>query len=185
MDNQLSLFAAAAPTKNVATKPKAKAPAAKSTPHFGIFVDGASRGNPGPAGAGIFITYDKEPILRKGIYLGEKTNNQAEYLALTLAVFYLKDICAEKKIAHPHVEIVSDSELLIKQMKGEYTIKNKTLASLKTIAMQLLDGISHHCTHVMREHNKEADRLANLGIDKKHKIPTDFLKILSDYGLSI
>ena len=190
MDTQLSIFARptlakAAPPKVAAAKPKTKAPTPTDTPHFTIFVDGASRGNPGPAGAGIFISFDKEPILKKGIYLGEKTNNQAEYLALTLALFYLKNICAEKEVAHPHVAIVSDSELLIKQMKGEYALKNKTLAQLKTVATELLKGCSYHCTHVMREHNKEADKLANLGIDKKHKIPTDFFKILSDYGLSI
>lgn len=153
--------------------------------HFLIYVDGASRGNPGPAGAGIYVMYNNEAILEKGIYLGEKTNNQAEYLALALALYFFKNICAEKNVTHPHLTIISDSELLIKQMRGEYKIKNPVLAQIKTVIQSLLDNVSYHCKHVMREHNTQADRLANLGVDKKNKIPTPFLKILSDYGLLI
>jgi ribonuclease HI len=158
-------------------------PVVRAVPHFTIYVDGASRGNPGPAGAGIYILYDQKPLVKKGIYLGTKTNNQAEYLALVLALCFLQEECEKMAIAHPHVAIISDSELLIKQLKGQYKVKNESLLILKKIVDDFLSRTSYHCKHVLRHHNKEADALANLGIDKKHKIPTAFVKILADYGL--
>lgn len=160
-------------------------PPVKTQEHFTVYVDGASRGNPGPSGAGIYILYGDQPLLKKGIYLGEKTNNQAEYLALALALYFLLEECKEKEIIHPHVAIISDSELLIKQLKGHYKVKNESLILLKKVVDAFLKSTSFHCKHVLRHHNKEADALANLGIDKKNKIPTPFVKILSNYGLQI
>jgi ribonuclease HI len=149
-----------------------------------IFIDGAARGNPGDAGAGIFIVGDTIPSLKKGLYLGHKTNNQAEYLALVFALLFTRDLVEKYAITNPHLSIFSDSELLIKQMKGIYKIKNHALAQLKHCAESLLTPYNVQWSHVVREKNKEADRLANLGVDKKSKIPAHFLKILHEHGLS-
>lgn len=162
-----------------------KSPSTTKHPTLVIYIDGAARGNPGPAGAGIHIKYHDDQILNKGIYLGKKTNNQAEYLALALGLFFAEKICTEHHIKHPHLSIFSDSELLIKQMRGEYKIKNEILAHIKSLIDKLLVNFTHTFAHVRREKNKEADRLANLGVDEKHKIPAAFAKTLSDYGLLI
>jgi ribonuclease HI len=148
-----------------------------------IFVDGASRGNPGPSGAGLVIFHDEEPILKKGFFLGKKTNNQAEYLALALAVFLAKKHAQDLEIPCPTLRIISDSELLIKQMNGVYRVKNPELAQLKALIDGMLVGIHYTCRHVMREHNTVADKLANQGVDTKQKMPTDFLNFLSNYSL--
>lgn len=150
-----------------------------------IYIDGAARGNPGPAGAGIHIVLDDDKILNKGIYLGKKTNNQAEYLALALALLFAEKMCTEHHIKNPHLAVFSDSELLIKQMRGEYKVKNEILARLKSCIDASLEKFSYKFAHVRREKNTIADSLANLGIDEKHKIPAPFIKHLSDAGLLI
>jgi len=152
-------------------------------PTFTIYVDGASRGNPGPAGAGIYVVHNEKPIIQEGFYLGKTTNNQAEYLALVLALLAVKKLCHDEKIEQPHLTIISDSELMIKQLKGLYSVKNEILKQLKNIVDDQLKTTVYQCRHVLREHNKHADALANQGIDKKQKIPTSFTKILSHYGL--
>ncbi len=179
MEQQMTLFAAG----RTASSSKPHTPANHA--HFDIYVDGASRGNPGHAGAGIYVVANKKPIIKKGIYLGEKTNNQAEYLALALAVFFVDHYCHEHGIKKPTLSIFSDSELLIRQMKGIYKVKNEILAHLRGFIVEQLNAYTVRFTHVMRENNTHADKLANLGIDKKHKLPTTFAKILSDYGLLI
>lgn len=150
-----------------------------------VYFDGAARGNPGEAGAGVYILQNDAPIVQKGFYLNKKTNNQAEYLALTLAILLAQQICKKKQILKPLFCFYSDSELLVKQMKGEYRVKNLILAQLKKIIDSLLKNSTFTFTHVLRAKNKSADELANLGVDKKQKIPTDFLKILSQYDLLI
>lgn len=152
---------------------------------FFIFVDGASRGNPGPAGAGIHIKFDNKDIIKKGIYLGEKTNNQAEYLALALGILYVQQYCKKHNILNNDYAITSDSELLIKQMLGIYKVKNEGLKPIKSFIDAQLLGYKAQFTHVLREKNKIADMLANTGIDKKHPIPADFLQTLSLFGLFI
>ncbi len=77
-----------------------------------LFVDGASRNNPGPSGAGIYVVRDGKEMLKKGFYLGKKTNNQAEYLALVLGIFLLKKLVQSDE----NIIITSDSLLLIKQL---------------------------------------------------------------------
>lgn len=146
-----------------------------------VYIDGAARGNPGPAGAGVWIVSEDEPIIKKGIYLGHKTNNQAEYLALALALYFVHDHCKSRDISLPSLHIISDSELLIKQCKGIYSIKNEILKAIKTSIDTMLVGIRHTFTHVLRENNKDADRMANNGIDKKTKIPIGFSKIMTEY----
>ena len=148
-----------------------------------IFVDGAARGNPGPAGAGIHISNSTQEI-KEGFFLGEKTNNQAEYLALVLALFLLKQKIDETDkdtgLKNVFLVIHSDSELLIRQLSGLYKIKNPILIKLHGLIKRLLNGVPHKFTHVMREKNKVADRLANEGIDKKKKIPTNFFNFLAN-----
>ncbi len=126
-----------------------------------IYTDGAARGNPGPAGAGAILTdSDGKKIGEVCEYLGEKTNNQAEYQALILA---LKEA---KKIGITMVSIFSDSELMVKQLKGEYKVKNQGLKPLFQEAFGLLRYFgTHKIGHVPREQNKRADQLANLAID--------------------
>lgn len=150
-----------------------------------IFIDGAARGNPGPAGAGICITKDGTCLLRQGFYLNKKTNNQAEYLALVLALLLVRKLTKELNINPFSLTIVSDSELLVKQMKGIYAVKNETLLSFKTISQQLLHGIPHRFHHVLRAKNKIADQLANDGIDKKNKIASDLLIFLSNHNILV
>lgn len=143
-----------------------------------LFIDGASRGNPGPSGSGVYIICNDKPLAEKGIYLGTRTNNQAEYLALALGLFFLKK---ESKHKNTSVVITSDSELLVRQMKSEYRIKDKILQQLKRLIDNLLEDITPTFKHVLRINNKKADALANQGIDKKTPMPKTFQKLLEHY----
>jgi ribonuclease HI len=161
----------------------------KQTSIFDVFpsaqwelsIDGAARNNPGPAGAGIYLIKDGTPIVKKGVFLGEKTNNQAEYLALLLGLLYVKAHinCSDT------LTIKSDSQLLVRQLTGIYSVKNKDLLSLYTHIKQLLLGISAAIVHIPRTENKIADKLANEGIDKKVPIPNEFLTLWHTYEKSI
>ncbi|MHB8170910.1 MAG: reverse transcriptase-like protein [Thermincolia bacterium] len=130
-----------------------------------VFTDGASRGNPGEAGIGVAIYgQDSEILVEIGEYIGVATNNVAEYTAM------IRGLQAAKKLGGGKVEIYADSELMIKQMKGLYKVKNEGLQPLYRQAQALcqeLDGCTF--THVPREKNKRADALANKGIDNKGK----------------
>ncbi len=128
-----------------------------------IFVDGASRGNPGLAGAGAIIRDpDGEVAGKLGRYLGMGTNNMAEYEALILALEEAQSLgCAS-------VSVFADSELVVKQIKGVYKVKNEGLKGLYAIAIKLIDQFSSFkITHIPREQNHEADRLANEAIDQR------------------
>ncbi len=151
----------------------------KTTQEWSIFVDGAARGNPGPAGAGVYIL-NSELKIQEAFFLGERTNNQAEYLALVLALFILKQKVDDLDLKNIFLTIYSDSELLIRQLCGFYKIKNPILIKLNGFVKQALNGINHKFTHVIREKNKIADKLANEGIDKKKKIPTKFFNFLAN-----
>lgn len=144
-----------------------------------VFVDGASRGNPGLAGAGVYITHNNVDFLKKGFALGNKTNNQAEYLALAIALFFIK----QEKTQNPQISITSDSELLIKQMQGFYQVKNPGLKNIKNLIDNLKQNTNCTFKHVLREKNKIADKLANEGIDKKNGIPQDFKILLENHGI--
>jgi len=131
---------------------------------FVINVDGASRGNPGPAAAGWIIrdARDGQPLLEKGRALGKETNNRAEYFAL---IFALEDAVL---LSADDVLVRSDSELLVKQMTGQYRVKNAGLKGLFKRAMDLAGGFKRfHVHHVPREENKEADAAANAVLDGK------------------
>ena len=125
------------------------------------WIDGGARGNPGPAGYGVRIE-DADGNLIEELYagLGTATNNVAEYNGLLAALQYAVGH------RHDHVQIRADSELLVKQMRGEYRVKNANLKPLFLEACALIRKIGRVTfTHVRREQNKEADRLSNLGMD--------------------
>lgn len=129
-----------------------------------IFTDGGARGNPGPAGAGAVI-YDrktKEVLAEISKYVGETTNNQAEYLAI---IYGLEKA---KKLKAKDVHVYLDSQLAEKQLKGEYKVKNQELAKRFLEVKNLIHSFdSVNFTHVRREKNKEADALVNKAIDKE------------------
>lgn len=128
---------------------------------FIIYSDGGARGNPGPAAIGaVILSLDGEVIKEISKTIGETTNNQAEYQAIIAGLEAAKDLGAES------VECFLDSELVVKQLKREYKVKNKELAPLflkvHNLSVQF-KKISY--THVPREKNKEADRLVNEALD--------------------
>lgn len=126
-----------------------------------IFTDGAARGNPGPAGAGGLIKNLNEEILATTCeYLGEKTNNMAEYLAMLLTVKKAYQWKPSK------LEIFADSELMVRQLNGVYKVKNPALKLLyQRVNMILRDFPSVKISYVPRELNSEADKLANEAIE--------------------
>jgi len=133
---------------------------------FRAFIDGAARGNPGPAGAGVYVSAEGEsPAEEHFEALGHATNNVAEYRALLLA---LKR--AEEKGA-TDVSIASDSLLLVQQMMGRYRVKAPNLQPLFSDALRRAKGFRRFAiAHVPREDNKRADRLANLGADASERL---------------
>lgn len=127
-----------------------------------IYTDGAAKGNPGPAGAGwVILDADGKLLLENKKYLGELTNNQAEYQALLLA---LKDALQLGKEA---LELRADSELMVRQIEGKYKVKNEGLKPLFREAVLSLSRFkSYSIQYVPREKNEEADRLANEAIEE-------------------
>jgi ribonuclease HI len=123
-------------------------------------IDGGSRGNPGPAGYGVRIERDGTIVDLKG-FIPNATNNVAEYNGLLAALGW----AAENQVSTLHIR--SDSELLVKQMRGEYRVKNPGLLPLFEEARRLVRRIGHvRFEHVRREFNKDADRLANEAMDE-------------------
>lgn len=124
-------------------------------------VDGAARGNPGEAGCGAAIYDDTGAVVKElSRYLGHATNNVAEYEGLLLGLEALLEL-GRKKIV-----VQSDSQLLVRQLNGEYRVKDEKLKVLHQRALALLRQFdSYRILHVRREMNKLADRLANRGID--------------------
>ncbi len=130
-------------------------------------VDGGARGNPGPAGYGVVIhDADGKKVAELSQYLGHRTNNYAEYNGLLSALRYA--------IAH-HIQalkIVSDSELMVRQMKGIYKVRHPELRKLYDEAQQLTAQIEHvEIRHALREQNQDADRLANAAMDRGRNSP--------------
>jgi ribonuclease HI len=128
-----------------------------------IQTDGGARGNPGPAGIGVVISDEHGKVLEEhSEYLGVTTNNQAEYKA---AILGLKRAVA---LGATSVELVADSELLVKQAKGEYKVKNpdigKRFLELKNFEIKLGGHVRYR--HVRREHNTHADKLSNDAMDR-------------------
>lgn len=126
------------------------------------YTDGASRGNPGNAGIGILLVDEKDNVIKEICeYIGQTTNNIAEYTAMVTA---LKEAL---EMNFDEIEVISDSELMVKQISGEYQVKNEGLKPLYKETRELLKQFkSFTVRHVRREHNKKADGLANRGIDE-------------------
>ena len=126
-----------------------------------IYVDGGARGNPGPAGAGVVITSDDGRRIHEGAYfLGQQTNNAAEYHALIRALQRIGESGQET------LTICSDSELLVRQLTGQYRVKSPKLASLfEQVQLLLLRTPCWSIRHIPRELNQHADELANRAMD--------------------
>ncbi len=125
-------------------------------------VDGGSRGNPGPAGYGVVLTTaDGMPVAEIGEFIGRTTNNFAEYQGLLAALDYAIEN------GHRRVKIRSDSELMVRQLQGRYKVNSPALAPLYQKARQMIAGFDAFAIeHIPRELNRQADRLANLAMDR-------------------
>lgn len=128
-----------------------------------LHVDGGSRGNPGPAACGVVVLDgNRRAVVEKGFFLGEQTNNVAEYQGLVRGLREAKEAGASA------VDVVADSELMVKQINGQYRVKAQHLKPLFEQAMDLLSRFNTWTvTHTLREGNARADQLANLAMDKK------------------
>lgn len=171
-EKQLELFFSA--DENLPTKKQKGA-------QWKLFIDGAARNNPGPAGAGIYIVKDNEIFMQHGFFLGPKTNNQAEYLALLLGLLLLKPLVQSGDKVH----IISDSQLLVRQLKGEYRIKNVELKPMHTAGLVLIQAMKAHIYHVLRIDNAHADSMANYGIDHRVIVPQDLKNELKQHGITL
>lgn len=125
------------------------------------YFDGASRGNPGEAGAGAcLIDEDDNVVWERSQYLGRKTNNEAEYMGLLL-------LLAEAKARGiPELEIYGDSKLVICQVRKEWKINLPHLKELAERVWKIMEGMTVRLAWVPRDHNKRADSLSNRGIDE-------------------
>jgi len=125
------------------------------------WVDGASRGNPGPAGYGVFMKTERGDVIEISGFLGTTTNNVAEYSGL------LEALATAEAEGADEVEIVSDSELLVKQMLGSYRVKHPNLIPMHQQAKAMARRFGRFTIrHTMRAGNKDADRLANEAVDR-------------------
>jgi ribonuclease HI len=127
-----------------------------------LYIDGASRGNPGRAGAGVWITNGGgEKISEVSRFLGHKTNNEAEYWALLLG------LREAKRLRGDNIQIFTDSQLVARQIKGVYRVRDSNLKALHKAVIQNLNTFSSfEIESIPREENQEADRLANQAIQR-------------------
>jgi len=157
--------------------------------HIVAHIDGGARGNPGPSGYGVFIQDQAgKKVAALSEYLGHQTNNFAEYQGLIAALEYALNN------DHQALKVVSDSELMVRQIKGIYKVKNSTLQDLHARAKQLIAQLDWFSIgHVLRGDNREADRLANAAMDqgmgraalpsapkKAPPLPQEFIGIVRD-----
>ena len=137
-----------------------------------IYTDGGSRGNPGPAAAGVMFCNEKgQSIKEYSEYLGDKfTNNEAEYKAVIFALKKFKAVFGKKLAKNSEIEIRSESELLVKQLNAQYKILNENIQSLFLEIWNLkFDFKKLKFKQISRDKNKQADRLANEELDAKSK----------------
>jgi len=131
------------------------------------FTDGASRGNPGESGIGLLVRTDQgQTVLTLSAYIGVSTNNIAEYTALLTLLQKIQAMGCTRLVVH------TDSELMVRQMKGEYRIRNAEIRKLYDRITELVrrGRFRFEIIHIARETNREADELANLGIDSRKPI---------------
>ena len=133
--------------------------------HLFIYTDGASRGNPGPASIGVVIKNDQKEIIETvSEFLGTATNNKAEYIAL------IRALQTARKFRPLAVDFYLDSQLVVRQIAGQYKVKDAGLIPLHKQAKVLYRQYQHaSITHIPREENAEADALANEALDKQKK----------------
>jgi ribonuclease HI len=127
-----------------------------------LYCDGASRGNPGPSGTGVLLLGPTDrQVLELSRFIDDATNNEAEYQAL------IRGLQAAEDLGFKNLQIFLDSELVVKQVRGEYRVKNPRLQKLFREVMSRLQRFDEYAiVQVGREHNKQADRLANEAIDR-------------------
>lgn len=149
---------------------------AKDTVSWVLQCDGASRNNPGPAGAGVCVFKNGEPVVAEGFFLGIMTNNEAEYHALLIGLYRLKELVGH----NDKITIFSDSELLVRQVLGVYKVKKKELQKLHAQALVFINELKKRAKveikHVEREKNKCADLWANKGIDSRIPLPAGIIQ---------
>jgi len=120
-----------------------------------IYIDGSSIGNPGKAGIGYLLYKNKKILKRDSVYLGIQTNNFAEYMSL---IFSLTEALTQ---GYKKCRVFSDSQLLCEQINGNYKVKNKNILPLFVLAKKIIGNLEKFSiTHIAREKNKEADKLA-------------------------
>jgi ribonuclease HI len=130
-----------------------------------IHIDGAARGNPGPAAFGVIIERDGQLLLEEKRFIGKATNNVAEYLALLHALNRALELGAQM------VHIYSDSELLVRQMTGVYQVRDPKLRQLYEQAQELVRQFQEvRLTHVPRKQNRRADKLCNQALDEAERL---------------
>ena len=145
-----------------------------------ISIDGASRGNPGASGIGILCKNAQgKAIIKSGFFTGAQTCNQAEYSALVYALYFLSTSLTPEQRRCYHLSVTADSQLLIKQMRGEFKIKEPTLKKLAAIIKELSQDFTFTFKHVLREYNTQADELANHGVDTHTLPPQGFIDLLA------
>lgn len=149
------------PEGSNSAKSNQSAPAGVPTAH----IDGGARGNPGPAAYGVVVrSADGKTLAELARYLGNQTNNFAEYSGLIAALEYAH----QQKFSA--LKVISDSELLVKQMNGQYGVKNPELRRLFTRAKELVGSLdSFSIQHVLRSYNRDADRLVNAVLDQEER----------------
>lgn len=129
-----------------------------------IHIDGGSRGNPGPASFAFVLQPRGAPAIEENGYLGSTTNNIAEYTALVRALERAASLALKR------LHVLSDSELLVRQMNGQYRVKNERLLPLYETAKSLVEKFEHvHIQHIPRSQNSRADRLCNQALDRAEK----------------
>lgn len=137
-----------------------------------MFTDGGARGNPGPAGIGVVICNDKGEIVKKyGEFLGDDmTNNEAEYGAVIFGLKKLKALLGKDKVKQADVMIKADSELMVKQMTGQYRLTDRRIQDFFITIWNLkIEFNSVDFKHIPREQNSEADKLVNEALDNRAK----------------
>jgi ribonuclease HI len=149
--------------KSLFDQPESRPSQRSVAPAIKANIDGGARGNPGPAAYGVIVRDAKgEVIAELSDYLGIQTNNYAEYSGLLAAL----DFAVREK--HLSLKVLSDSELLVRQMQGRYKVKSPGLIDLYDRARALVRRLEHFSIeHVLRQYNKEADSLVNQVLDSR------------------
>lgn len=139
-----------------------------------LYTDGASRKNPGPSGIGFSLIHKDVVVCEQGFFIGNKTNNQAEYTALLVGIFFAQEFMQPRdKLA-----IYADSQLIVRQMNGQYRVKDIELKRLQILVYNLLKNYTYSFCHIYREQNSRADELANRGLDKQIPLPKKIIDLL-------